>query len=53
MHYKKYEHEELVDHSSGGKVPAIYEIANADNAKLAFNVATNMIKELEKMLGGK
>ena len=53
VHYKKYEHEELVDHPSGVKVPAIYEIANADNAKLAFNVATNMIKELEKMLGGK
>lgn len=53
VHYKMYESKDLVEHPSGIKVPAIYKIANAQNAKLAFDTVTEIIGEIEKMLDGK
>jgi len=53
VHYKMYESKDLIEHPSGIKVPAIYKIANAKNAKLAFDTVTEIIREIEKMLGRK
>jgi hypothetical protein len=51
VHYKNYKSKPMISHpSGGGKVPEIYEITNEKNARFAFETATQMIQELEKLL---
>ena len=51
VHYKEYESKPMIPHpSGGGKVPAIYKITNQKNARFAYETATMMIRELDKLL---
>jgi len=51
VHYKDYTSKPLVPHpSGGGQVPGICEITNEKNARFAYETATQMIQELDKLL---
>jgi hypothetical protein len=50
VHYKEYDFTDLTKHDCGTNVSGIYNIINVKNAKIAYETAEYMIKEMNKLL---